>query len=348
MTPALDPRPAICALLAASGVATTLVSVTPLAAGGNNRTYRVVTTAGDYAVKQYFRHAGDERDRLGTEFAFLEYANQVAPGMAPTPLHADRSLGMALYEFVAGHRYGAADIGEREVVAAAQFFATLNAAPARVLATGLPAASEACFSVADHLHLVTRRLVQLQAVAPDCDEGSAALALLARIRASWEELSSHVQSESAHCGIAPEHPLDAAQRCISPSDFGFHNALAQADGTTRFLDFEYAGWDDPAKMVGDFFAQVAVPVPGQLFDLFTRRALSGFPERDALAWRAALLRPVYRVKWCCITLNIFLPVNLARRRFADPHLDEVALKRRQLAMATELFQSLTVNDHGLH
>jgi hypothetical protein len=348
MTATHDVLPAISALLAASGISATLVSAVPLAIGGNNRTFRVVTSAGDFAVKQYFRHAGDERDRLGTEFAFLEYAHQVAPGTAPKPLHADRSHGMALYEFVAGRRYTPEDIGEREVVSAAHFFMALNATRARSLAKNLPVASEACFSVSDHLNLVTRRLAQLQTITPGSDEDSAALALLARIRASWEELNMQVRHESGRCGVEPERALDADQRCISPSDFGFHNALAQADGSARFLDFEYAGWDDPAKLMGDFFAQVAVPVPGHLFELFAQMTLSCFPEPDALAWRAALLRPVYRVKWCCITLNIFLPVNLARRRFADPLLDERTLKRQQLAKATELFQSLTVSDHGLH
>ena len=40
-------------------------------------------------------------------------------------------------------------------------------------------------------------------------------------------------------------------RVLSPSDFGFHNALRRPDGTIVFVDFEYFGWDDPAKMMAD-------------------------------------------------------------------------------------------------
>ena len=41
------------------------------------------------------------------------------------------------------------------------------------------------------------------------------------------------------------------RRSLSPSDFGFHNALLEADGRLTFVDFEYFGWDDPVKIVAD-------------------------------------------------------------------------------------------------
>jgi hypothetical protein len=124
--------------------------------------------------------------------------------------------------------------------------------------------------------------------------------------------------------------------------------LAQAGGKPRFLDFEYAGWDDPAKLTGDFFAQLAVPVPADLFDRFVQEVAMPFPRPHEIALRARLLRPVYQIKWCCIALNVFLPVNLARRKFANPALDEKALKQSQLAKAVNLFQSTRVPSHGLH
>ena len=99
--------------------------------------------------------------------------------------------------------------------------------------------------------------------------------------------------------------LPPRQRVVSPSDFGFHNCLV-TDAGLRFIDFEYAGWDDPAKMACDFFYQPEVPVP-QPF-------LPGFIERVEAVVR--LLLPVYGVKWCCIMLNEFLPMGDTRRAFA--------------------------------
>lgn len=336
------------ALLADADIRASLQSLTPCTSGGNNRTYRLETSAGTYAVKQYFRHAGDTRDRLATEFAFLVYADKASPGMAPAPLAMDAAGGIGLYEFVDGHPYKAGEITREHVDCAAEFFRALNNPDARTEATTLPTASEACFSIAEHLALVAARLDRLRTIAVADDEDRAAQVLIGQIHTRWSALKEEVSAASRTAGRDSAVPLDPAQRCISPSDFGFHNALSKPDGTPRFLDFEYAGWDDPAKMTGDFFAQLAVPVPAKLFDRFVRETMAPFPRPDELAERARLLRPVYQVKWCCIALNVFLPVNLARRKFANPGLDENAVKRAQLAKAATLFQSIRSLNDGLH
>jgi hypothetical protein len=336
------------ALLANAGVSASIQAVLPCNAGGNNRTYRLETTAGAFAVKQYFRHEGDTRDRLTAEFDFLQYAAKAAPGMEPAPLAMDSSSGLALYEFIEGHSYKPGEITWVQVGQAAKFFTALNNPAARRDAATLPTASEACFSITEHLKLIANRLDCLRAIEVASDQDRAAQTLIGKIHTRWLTLSDQVTAAYMLAGHDPSTPLEPAQRCISPSDFGFHNALAQTDGSPRFLDFEYAGWDDPAKMTGDFFAQLAVPVPANFFDRFVQETTAVFPRPEELVERARLLRPVYQVKWCCIALNVFLPVNLARRRFANPGLDEKALKQAQLAKAEFLFQSLLPIDHGLH
>ena len=41
---------------------------------------------------------------------------------------------------------------------------------------------------------------------------------------------------------------------MSPSDFGFHNVIKK-DDFLYFIDFEYAGLDDPVKLICDFYCQ---------------------------------------------------------------------------------------------
>ena len=112
---------------------------------------------------------------------------------------------------------------------------------------------------------------------------------------------------------------DPSRCCLSPSDFGFHNALAGHDGKLTFLDFEYAGRDDPAKLASDFFCQPEVPVPLELSSRhFVRRLGDGLEPRRSRAGRAVeILLDAYRIKWTCIILNDFLPLGAARRAFAD-------------------------------
>jgi hypothetical protein len=180
---------------------------------------------------------------------------------------------------------------------------------------------------------------------PSSADAASFIAELARF---WHQLESSVIEVAQTEAIEIDLPLPSEDRCLSPSDFGFHNAIRSEAEGIRFIDFEYAGWDDPAKMVGDFFAQLAVPVPVSFFDEFVESALSAFANRVALRRRAELLRPVYQIKWCCIALNVFLPVHVARRKFANPDLDERSMKRVQLAKAKSLFQSMDTLNHGLH
>ncbi len=341
MSPSEDMLTKIAALMAHANIPGHVQSVSPCATSGNNRTYRVATTHGVLAAKQYFRHDGDSRDRLGTEFGFSTYAAKSAAGMAPAPLAIDHASGLGLYEFIDGDPIPVNCVNWDRVQNAANFFLSLNSPASRAQAEALPDASEACFSLSEHLDRVSGRLRTLAAQVPDTAENVGAHELIRTILAYWVKLSAHVLTSAQSAGIDPNVLLPQSQRCVSPSDFGFHNALSMPDQSTRFLDFEYAGWDDPAKMTGDFFAQLAVPVPGEYFERFVSAISVVFPQPEELIMRATLLRPVYQVKWCCIALNVFLPVHLDRRKFANPQLDEIELKRVQLAKAQTISQSLT-------
>ena len=202
-------------------------------------------------------------------------------------------------------------------------------------------ASEACFSIKAHLDLISARIVELQKIIPETHEDRMSEELIAQLSAHWQNHLAKIKKCAAIKKIDLFNSLQLADRCISPSDFGFHNALRMADGSIRFLDFEYAGWDDPAKMVGDFFSQLAIPVCGDFFASFVDDVSQPFSKKENLIQRAQLLRVVYQVKWCCIAMNVFIPVHLARRQFANPDLDVMMLKRTQLKKAERLVNALS-------
>lgn len=343
-----DVTASIANLLASADVGAPILSIAPISVGGNNRIYRVDTASGTFAAKQYFRHEGDTRDRLAAEYGFLAYAHATAPGSVPRPFAQDSASGFALYEFVEGSAFGPGTVGLREVDAAIDFFRALNAPQARRAAVALPPASESSFSISGHLALIGRRIEQLISATPTSEIDRQGGILIRELAKSWRKLEEVVLDGAQALAWDPACLLPREQQCVSPSDFGFHNALLSGAGAIRFVDFEYGGWDDPAKTAGDFFAQLAVPVPGEHFEHFASRIMQPFPDPQTLLERARLLRPVYQVKWCCIALNVFLPVHLARRKFANPALDEAALKKAQLAKAEAIFQSLRVSSHGLH
>lgn len=346
MMPVQELTSQIITLLDKAGLSSENISIEACSGGGNNRTYKIKTSDGYFLAKQYFRQSRDLRDRLTSEFEFLTYAANVAPYYVPKPYAKDNENALALYEFIDGKPFQTTEITEHEIACAIQLFRALNGPEAQKSGAKLPQASEACFSIEAHLDLVDDRICALQNIAVDTSIDQMALECIQQIAIYWQHLQSHIRKIAAANDYDVARPLDSLQRCISPSDFGFHNALLRQDGSICFLDFEYAGWDDPAKMASDFFAQLAVPVPAKLFDYFVKEVMAFFPDSAELVMRAGLLRYVYQVKWCCIALNVFLPAHLNRRRFANPNLDVNDIKKDQLAKAGSLIQNLELVSYG--
>jgi hypothetical protein len=309
--------------------------ITALAGGANNRVFRVDTSHGPIVLKAYFRRAGDAWDRLRAEWSFANFAWSAGIRVLPQPLAVDFDASTALYAYVAGRPLTAAEIGTTALDQAVSFFAELNRH--RLAAAELQPAAEACFSVGEHLRTIGGRVAALAEMKElDAHDREAAAFVRDSLAPAWAIVRERI---AAAAGSTSETELAQSERCVSPSDFGFHNAVMQPDGRLAFLDFEYAGWDDPAKTIGDFFNQVALPVSAEFFDGFVAAASLALDDRTgALAARARLLLPAYTVKWCCILLNEFRFEDRERRRYAGT--DSRGRKADQLRKAQTHFARL--------
>ena len=321
--PAAGPGPlapeaeqAVAGLLAAAGFGPRY-RATRLPAGGNNRVYRldVEGAAAPLALKAYYHHPDDPRDRLGAEFAFSERAWRLGLRCLPEPLARDGAAHLGLYGFVEGRALAAEDLAPELVEAALRLCVEVNRG--REDARALPEASEACFSIADHLATVERRLARLGGLDRGEPLRASALDLLTdRVEPRYATLKAGALDGLATLGIDFDRPIPAQARCLSPSDFGFHNALLRADGSVAFLDFEYAGWDDPANLVCDLFSQVAFPLPMVYYRGFADGLAEALELTPAHRRSFDLLLPLYRIKWICLVLQNFLPAIQRRRAFA--------------------------------
>jgi hypothetical protein len=318
--------------------ASRLPEVVPFAASGNNRVFAVTAGERRYAAKVYFRHPSDERDRLNAEYSFLSCASRAGITCVPKPVACDPARGIGVYEFIEGRKLSAPDIDADCIDQAAEFIARLNHAATRTEGRNLPEASEACFSIAAHFAMVDGRIDRLDRIGAEEGVDREASEFSAALRARWGALKSLILQQAAAAHMDPATVL--AERCISPSDFGFHNALATRERGLCFIDFEYAGWDDPAKLIGDFFSHPAIPVDIIHLERFVETATAYAARPAEVAARAHILFPVFQVKWCCIILNEFLPEAAKRRSFADPGTDLAVRKRGQLKKAISLFEHI--------
>jgi len=308
----------------------------PVSGGANNRVFRLaVSDGGNVIAKRYFRRGDDPRDRFATERAFYRFAEAAGVTQIPAALGWDESEQLGVFDWIEGSRPVAAE--SWHLAQALQFLTALNHGRHLAEARALPAASEACFSLDAHLTAVGRRLSALTELREDDAVGAEARAFVRdALQPVWEAVDTKVIGgrESRSLGRV----LSRGERCISPSDFGFHNSLLTAADRLVFFDFEYAGWDDPAKLVCDFFCQPDVPVPPHEFDPFVAAIADELklPDAPDFALRCRTLLPVYQVKWACILLNEFTPAGRQRRAFALGVEAASSRRARQLARARDI------------
>jgi hypothetical protein len=306
--------------------------------GGNNRLFRIETEDGEvYALKSYPRQVSDPRDRLSTEFKALEFMRCHGVTQVPKPIAKDRDAGFALYEWIAGEPTRPSVTA---IDAAVAFIRALHTLDGAADTASIGSASEACFSAQSVVEQVQARLATLQVQAsahPALEEF-----LKAEFEADAERAITRAQKIYAQVGLGFDTPVAAKLRCLSPSDFGFHNALTQAGGRIVFLDFEYFGWDDPAKLASDFVLHPGMDLTVELKKRFLDFISDVFRTDETFAARLEASLPLYALRWTMILLNEFLPERWMRRVLAGRHGDRPAILQTQLDKARRMLRRAEV------
>lgn len=315
----------------------------PIAGGRNSQVYRLVVSGSrSYALKAYFQHTSDSRDRLETEFSGLNFLWENGIRNVPQPIAKDRKQGCAIYEYIDGQHLPYEEITELEIDAAVLFLGSLKELNLRAQSRNLSNASEACFSweaiIKSLQHRMDRLLAQQDYVSAD----PALLTFLSdELVPVYGRVTEWSRSFFSQLGISFEQELNFFERTISPSDFGFHNALRRDNGEIVFLDFEYFGWDDPAKMVADFLLHPAMELSESLKQKFTVGILRQFNDYPGLDLRVQSVYPLFGLKWCFIILNEFLLDDFNRRHFAGvAACDKRSIQNEQLLKARRILHRI--------
>jgi hypothetical protein len=298
-----------------------------LRGGGNNQVWLVKSRSEAFVAKCALP-SGLERSRK--EFAFASFLWSRGVHCIPRAVAHDEARGIGVYAHVNGAPVR--EVRSVHVDAALAFAAALLQMRSHEGGRALADACEACWTLDAHLAVIGARVTRLCAVS---DVSAQARAFIAEALApAWARVEAQARARADLQAHTP-----AELRVLSPSDFGFHNALEGDDGAVTFLDFEYAGWDDGAKMLVDFFLQPALPVPMRHQ---ARMAAAIAPGNEAMVLaRAQVLFPILKIKWVTIVLNELIPEVWTRRAFAGREdrehriVEQLARAQRFLASAPE-------------
>ena len=270
--------------------------------GANNLVFSCEMPSRKIVIKAYPQIA----DRFQAEADFLIYANQVAPDYVPRVYEVDPARRLLIMEHLEGARFESGAVERVDVERASAFLASLNRDPAAATKHIRLPAAEGFLKLSQHAENVGARVGELDFVHLPQPYRQAAQALISETKNGWSKVRQDLEAQLAASAIPDELPV--AHLCVSPSDFGFHNAIRCKDGI-KFYDFEFAGWDDPAKTLADFFLQPRIPVSRDYEPVF-RPALTHALSHRALNRRAQALRPVLHLKWVTIVLAVLRPIRL--------------------------------------
>lgn len=317
--------------------------------GGNNRVYRVTQPGHpDLALKLYAPPGTAREDavaRLRREFNGLHFLSANGFTSVPKAVSVDWQDLAALYEWIDGEKLALLapdDRGAGDIGAAIRFIGDLHALSGTATAPTLfqDTAREACLSSAELLRQVENRLAALSNLAA---EPGLQTFMRDVFKPAFAEAAGRLQDWAAAAGQILATDLAAERRILSPSDFGFHNALKRPQAGLTFIDFEYFGWDDPIKLLADFVWHPAMRLSPAERQAFLAANLALLSARDPqILERFNAQFPLYGLRWAAILLNEFFPERWQRRVFAgkgdaSPAAWNAA-KERQLAQAYRYLQ----------
>lgn len=289
------------AFLAAQGFSHPGASRRKLTGGGRHEVCLVEEGERKAVLKLHASPRGTGKlDSFEHELRCHQFLAAHLPEHVPALLGADSSSRALLFECVEGTRPCAEQINLALVGKMASFLLAANRPElrARAAEADIPFASEHGFSAWHHLRNAQQRITALLATS---GEDPNAIEMRKFVQ---DELSSSLQVWQSRCHTQEfDH---TTSQVFSPSDFGFHNVLLRGDGRCSFLDFEHAGWDDPAKLVADFILQPDFVLAPALAASFAEELARSGCFGHSLLGAVHFLLPVQAVKWTCIVLNPFL------------------------------------------
>lgn len=302
-----------------SSAETPISSYRKLSGGKNNKTYELTLKSGEkWVAKKYYFSNYDSRNRLQHENSFLKYLEESNIINCPRVIKSNKSAKVGYYTHIEGspaeQLKQITDIHWEQCI---HFLIEIQTNKDSYLAQNLPNAIDSALSLEEHISKLQIRRDRWLTVINNCNgkdlNPSISSFIQSELEPAYQRLASKIISSPMF-----KRKISREECILSPSDFGLHNAIRSNEDTLYFFDFEYAGWDDPAKTISDFFCQPRIPANPTFFKLMQDQILNTLPQsaRAFFLERSPIIYDITCLKWCFILLNEFHPEDSKRRVFA--------------------------------
>ena len=272
----------------------------------NSRVYKIELDTGQKLVgKLYPEKTFDERFRLEKETKAYKFLHSKKIKLTPKSIWYEKKLNFALFEWIDGREIK--KISDEQINQAAEFIRLLTNISKNVNYSDFKLASAACISGQMIEQQIIHRFKNISNLTYKNSELN-----------SFLDNDFYFTFKKILLSSKQLWPGDFARnlsinyQILSPSDFGFHNVLNTKNGL-RFLDFEYFGWDDPAKLISDFLLHPGMVLNDNQKSLWLNRMENIFVEDKTFRQRLTASYCLYGLCWILIILNIFFREKISQK-----------------------------------
>jgi thiamine kinase-like enzyme len=318
-----------------------IASLQPLSSSGNNRIYKIEMKSGQkYVAKQYLQLKEDSRPRIQAEFEHLKALWEI--GFRNIPQAFAREESRAVYSLIEG--MPVKSVGSREMARVLSFLSRLSDASSKLSGFSILPGSDSRTCLGDYIDQIEKRYDRIIFGAKNSEwEKETCEFMTQSVLPHKEFIFNKFYDSIRYLGWDAQRPFHENEQMFCPSDLGFHNILSDIhnQGELFFLDFEYSGWDDPAKLLADFFHHVGQQVSWEhKWYLLEQFAAHRKQDPDFLRrWQTVI--DLIGLEWVLIVLNVIDPNEMERKRFANPNLDPADLIKTRLAKADQMINEMT-------
>ena len=320
-----------------------LRKISPIKEYGDNFIYHLNTMADEpFILKRYYEKDTGDHDRLKVEVKNLKNLSDAGLATVPTPMWND-GAEWVVFNYVEGK--DVTDAGDKDVELLSQFLIDLDNTGEKLKKRRIAPAFDARLTLKDYVKGI-KTLWDL--VFNSVQRGGltdVTMFMMTDLEQMRQDNINHFYLWCKREKWDQEAELPKKERIFNPGDFGFHNAIRRPDGNLVFVDFEYSGWDDPAKLMADFFYNT-----NQNLDMDKKlKVLDAFVQhRD---WDKNFLNRFWAVcdlvavEWIVRRLLVCVPAEQHRLMLADPNVNIPKLIEERLAEAQELRNNYKPMEH---
>ncbi len=275
------------------------MSYTKVSEGINSEVYKLESKQGNYVYKEYKLGKSSKDERIKAEVDFINHLQSNGIDQIPKLFNYRLDELWSIQSWEEGEKLEKPSLKDWEELYA--FILVLQETKKSSSASSLPLAADARFDLLQSISLTKEKITDLRRLSEQSKELEILRNFLEKqIIPSFEQTENKIIQELSKSNI---RYIKSDELIISPSDVGFHNVIKNNSNKYIFMDFEYAGWDAPSKLICDLILQPNHIQNNQMID-FTINHFKGKLISEKMISRIRILANIYRIKWVSIILNI--------------------------------------------